>query len=71
MKGTIYLEPKETYDQAIIDQDRIIYSFTKIIEILMEDGMDWIDAVDFYSFNIEPLIYEGLAVLDDDSEGIE
>ena len=71
MKGTIYLEPKETYDQAIIDQDNIIYSFTKIIEILMEDGMDWIDAVDFYCFNIEPLIFQGLAVLDDDSEGIE
>ncbi len=71
MKGTIYLEPKETYDQAIIDQDRIIYSFTKIIEILMEDGMNWEDAVEFYYFNIEPLIFEGLAVLDDDSEGVE
>ena len=71
MKGTIYLEPKETYDQAIIDQDNIIYSFTKIIEILMEDGMDWIDALDCYCFNIEPLIFQGLAVLDDDSEGVE
>ena len=44
-------------DQAVIGFDerseRLIYSVSKIMEILMSDGMDEEDAIDHYYYNIE------------------
>jgi hypothetical protein len=63
----IYLEPRSTYDKAIIQHDpQIVYDFEKLIEVLCEDlNCEWLDAVDFYCYNIEPLKYQGLLVNDD------
>ena len=63
----IYLEPRSTYDEAIIQHDpQIVYDFEKLIEVLCEDlNCEWLDAVDFYCYNIEPLKYQGLLVNDD------
>jgi len=63
----IYLEPRKTFDKALIDKSTGLYSFTKIIAVLIDCGMEWIDAIDYYCFNIEPLImYKGLKVKEDD-----
>ena len=65
----IYLEPRKEFDLAIIDHETITYSLTKIIEVLMDGGMSWIDSMEWYCFNIEPLIqYVGLKVLDDEDD---
>ena len=69
MKGSIYLEPRSTYDTALIDIDNIVYSLEKLIDVLMDSlNCDYFEAMDFYCFNIECLHYKGLAVLDDISE---
>ena len=62
-KGTIYLEPRKRFDAALIDAENIIYGFEEIIEVLMDhNSWSYFDSIDFYCYNIEPLIYEGLAV---------
>tara|TARA_R100000353_G_scaffold136653_1_gene97044 strand:- start:624 stop:818 length:195 start_codon:yes stop_codon:yes gene_type:complete len=63
----IYLEPRSTYDKAIIQHaPQVVYDFEKLIEVLCEDlNCDWYEAVDFYCYNIEPLKYQGLLVKDD------
>ena len=44
-----------SYDDAIIGtshDDRVVYSFDKMVECLMkEDGMEYIDAVEFIEYN--------------------
>ena len=44
-------------DSAIVGYDihseRLIYSEAKIIEALQEDGMDYVTAYDWYTFNIQ------------------
>lgn len=64
-KGTIYLEPRTKWDRALIDQVNVIYSFTAIIDILMET-MDWTKAISYFSYNIQPLEHKGLAIFDDE-----
>ena len=67
-KGTIYLEPRSRFDKALIDAENILYSFDLIIDVLMEySDMDYIEAIDFFCFNIEPLFYQGLAVQESES----
>ena len=67
MDKRVYLEPRERFDVAMIDESTALYSFTKIIDVLMGGEMSWIEAVDYYCFNIEPLImYVGLNVEDDE-----
>ena len=62
----IYLEPRSRYDKAIIDEKNIVYSLEKLIDILMENlNCNFIESIDFYCFNIEPLIYKGLKIHDD------
>jgi hypothetical protein len=59
----IYLEPRSTFDSCIIKNEPVIYCFDLLISILIEMGMEYIQAIDFYCYNIEPLIaYEGLIV---------
>ena len=44
-------------DKAVIGIDqnttRLIYSYTKIIQILMEDGMTREEAIEYFHFNIQ------------------
>jgi hypothetical protein len=52
------LDPKH-FDEAIVgvihdfDRTAVCYSEAKVIEILMkEDGMEYLDAIEYYQFNI-------------------
>lgn len=40
------------YDYGIGDPIRLIYSVKKILETLVEEGMDEIDAIEHFEFNI-------------------
>jgi hypothetical protein len=44
------------FDNAVIgidtDSMRLIYSIQKCIEVLKEDGMDEIDAVEYFEYNV-------------------
>lgn len=54
------------YDNAIIDIDissyALVYSYERIIENLMDDGMEEEDAIEFFSYNIS-YIFEGNEVI--------
>jgi hypothetical protein len=43
------------FDEAVMgfdfNSDRLIYSISKMIEILMQDGMDRVDAIEYLEFN--------------------
>ena len=43
------------FDEAVIgfdfNSERLIYSISKMIEILMQDGMDRVDAIEYLEFN--------------------
>lgn len=67
-KGTIYLEPRTKWDRALIDQVNVIYSFTAIIDILMET-MEWTEAIQDFCQNIQPLEKIGLNIYDDELKG--
>tara|TARA_R100001163_G_C5057618_1_gene194134 strand:+ start:1828 stop:2046 length:219 start_codon:yes stop_codon:yes gene_type:complete len=68
-KGTIYLEPRKVYDNALIDSKNIVYCYDLLIEILMDFlQIDFFEARDYYSYNIEPLIFMGLCIQEDDDE---
>jgi len=56
--GLLFVDP-ERFDAAIIgvterigDLPTICYSKDKVLEILMEDGMSWEEAGEYYNFNI-------------------
>ena len=63
--GKIYLEPRSKFDSALIDTDNIIYDYDLIIQVLMKSGMTYMEAREFYEFNIQCLHYQGLCVHDD------
>ena len=66
-KGTIYLEPRATFDAALCNANMVWYSFTLLIDILMNScGLDYMDAVDYYCFNIESLTPMGLIIIEDE-----
>ena len=54
--GAVIFEPQETFNKAIIgvEGNRLVYCFDKIVDSLMENGLSYIDAVDYISFNIGP-----------------
>jgi hypothetical protein len=59
----IYLEPRKVFDAAIILNDPVVYNFDKLIEVMMEHwDWDYIDALEWYCYNIEPLKYKGLKI---------
>jgi len=63
----VYLEPRLIFDKAIINESTALYSYTKIIDILQFNGMSFIEAIDYFCFNIEHLIFNfGLNVKYDD-----
>ena len=49
----------------MVDSVNVIYSFTKIIDILMED-MEWTVAIEYFCHEIQPLEDYGLQILDDE-----
>tara|TARA_R100001086_G_scaffold141745_1_gene74454 strand:+ start:5141 stop:5347 length:207 start_codon:yes stop_codon:yes gene_type:complete len=60
-KQLIYLEPRSKYDKAIVEvKDVVVYDYHKLInEIMDELDCDYIDAVDFFCFNIESVQMAG------------
>ena len=51
----------------MISEEPIVYSLSILIELLQQEmECEYLDAVDFYCYNIEPLIDMGLEVQDDD-----
>jgi hypothetical protein len=61
----VYLEPRTKWNKALVDSVNVIYSFTKIIDILMED-MDYVTAFKHFCIHIQPLEKDGLQILDDE-----
>lgn len=59
----VYLEPRSTFDKAIIDQDEVIYCELIILDVLVESGMTYEEALDFYSFNIFGASIPGLKII--------
>ena len=59
----IYLEPRSIFDNAIVQEEPVVYDFDQLIEVMM-DSYDWtyIEAMNWYCYNIEPLKYEGLKI---------
>ena len=57
-EGLLFLDP-ERFDAAIVgvterigNLPTVCYSKDKVLAILMEDGMDWEEAGEYYNFNI-------------------
>ena len=59
----VYLEPRSTFDKAIIDQEEVIYCEIIIIDVLVGCGMTYEEALDHYSFNILGASIKGLKIL--------
>jgi len=59
----IYLEPRSIFDNAIVQEEPVVYDFDQLIEVMM-DSYNWTyeDAIDWYCYNIEPLKYKGLKI---------
>ena len=53
------------FDGAIIDEKNVVYSFTIIMDILLE-SMDYIQAFKHFCIHIQPLEKNGLQLLDDE-----
>lgn len=69
-KGTIYLEPRAEFDAALIDTENVIYDFDLILEVLMlNEEWDYMMAIEWYCYNIEPLTYQGLAIQEREIDG--
>ena len=67
----IYLEPKKLFKSAIIleTKDTVEYDFDLLIEAFMSNNnWDYETAIDWYCYNVEPLINsQGLIVRGDDA----
>ena len=67
----IYLEPKKHFKSAIIleTEDAVEYDFDLLIEAFMSNNnWDYETAIDWYCYNVEPLIHsQGLIVRGDDA----
>ena len=62
----VYPEPREEYDTAIDPQEEgVVYLLSKIIDLLIKEDMSYREAMEYYCFNIQPLISMGLDVIDD------
>tara|TARA_R100000278_G_C5476202_1_gene166494 strand:+ start:2877 stop:3077 length:201 start_codon:yes stop_codon:yes gene_type:complete len=61
----IYLEPRTKWNSALIDSVNVVYSFTKIIDILIAE-MGYIKAFEYFCHDIQPLEDYGLQILDDE-----
>lgn len=59
----VYLEPRETFDKAIIDKEEVIYCELIIVDVLVESGMTYEEALDYYSYNIFGASIPGLKII--------
>ena len=66
----IYLEPRTLLDAAIIGKegDRLVYSYAKLIDAYMGNGMTYIDAVEWIEFNIIGTIIKDWPIIEDDTQ---
>ena len=55
----------DKFDRAIIDEKNVVYSFTIIMDILLE-SMDYIQAFKHFCIHIQPLEKNGFQILDDE-----
>ena len=69
----VYLEPRETFDKAIIDKEEVIYCELIIVDVLVESGMTYEEALNYYSFHIFDAEIPGLKILQhmNEEEGVE
>ena len=62
----IFLEPRNIFDHAIVQEAPVVYDFDKLIQVMMDSyGWSYIEAIDYYCYNIEPLKYKGLKIQGD------
>ena len=54
----LFMDPCESFDEAIIgvgegcgNSPKVVYDYDKVIEINMQDGMTYDDAVEFFEYN--------------------
>ena len=53
LEGAVVFESPD-YDGAIVGtthDDRVVYSFDKMVQCLMDEGMEYEDAVEFIEYN--------------------
>lgn len=64
----IYLEPRTTFDAAIVESDPlVIYDYELLIQCICDEiNCDYLEAVDYYCYNIEYLLSYGLEIINDD-----
>ena len=61
----IYWEPRTKLNRALVDSVNVVYSYTIIMDILIED-MDYVQAFKYFCIHIQPLEKAGLQILDDE-----
>lgn len=59
----IYLEPRSTFDKAIIDKEKVVYCELIILDVLVELGMTYREAYDYYTYNIFGASIPGLKII--------
>ena len=64
----IYLEPRNILDTAIIGEEdnRIIYSYSRLVDIYMDGGMDYFQAIEHIEWNIIGTYMEYWPIIIDD-----
>jgi hypothetical protein len=67
-EGMIVLEPRSRLDEAIIgrEEDKLVYSYTKLIEVFMSQGMTYFESIDWIEFNIIGAYVAGWPIIKDD-----
>lgn len=58
-KEMIYLEPRDVYDKALIQNHPAVYHYDLLIDTMM-NAFDWtlLDAVEWFDVNIDPMIQQ-------------
>ena len=69
----VYLEPRETFDKAIIDKEEVIYCKLIILDVLVESGMTYEEAIEWYTNGISKAKITGLKIIQhmNQKEGVE
>jgi hypothetical protein len=62
-KPRLRLEPHDKFKVALVGkQGNLHYSYWKLVDLFMADGMDEEDAVEWVEYNVMPLTNLGLTV---------
>ena len=59
----VYLEPRSRFDKAIVDKEEVVYCKLIILDVLVEGGMTYEEALDWYSHNIFGASIPGLKII--------